>query len=124
MKRLLATAQMARATRLAQAAASSRHASAPREQSHGDSESARSAEDATDSEATELSPVSKRGVIVRGLPQKAGRDDVGAAMSDYGELERVTINHAGSFAHVIFMREDACKAALRCKNGKRAVELR
>lgn len=119
VKRLLATAQMARATRLAQTApASSRDASAPREQSQDDSETARSANEETDGQVPELSPLSKRGVIVRGMPQKARRDDVYAALSAYGELETVLMNYAGSFAHVIFASEDACKAALRSKHVK------
>ena len=123
VRNLLAKAQRARATRLAQSVARPPDAPAPEEQSQDESETGRSANDETDSQVTEeLSSLSKRGVIVRDLPQKARQEDVYAALSGYGELERVVINHAGSFAHVLFSSEDACKAALLSKHGKRAVD--
>jgi hypothetical protein len=122
VRNLLATAQRARATRLAQSMARPPDAPAPEEQSQDESETGRSANDETDSQVTELSTLSKRGIIVRDLPQKARQEDVYAALSGYGELERVVVNHAGSFAHVLFRSEDACKAALLSKHGKRAVD--
>jgi hypothetical protein len=124
VRNLLAKAQRARATRLAQSLARPPDAPAPEEQSQDESETGRSANDETDSQVTEeLSSLSKRGVIVRDLPQKARQEDVYAALSGYGELESVLMNQAGSFAHVLFTNEEACKAALLSKHGKRSRSL-
>jgi hypothetical protein len=108
---LVAAARMARAERLARATQNAtREAPAP-------SSAESSAESDGDSdENSDSADLSKVGVIMRGLPLQATEGHVLEALHSYGEVERVLINRAMGFAHVLFKSEEACASVLRCKS--------
>ena len=113
VRNLRSVALMSRAARLDKEKANATEArKVDRDAADADSGSNTESED----DSTEPSAaLSKRGVLLRGIPLDAEEGHVLEAVHSHGEVERIMLNRAMSFAHVIFRTEEGCTNLLRSK---------